>query len=438
MPNKRLSLRKSVRPMCITRPLSIGAHYRRSPTLRERWSLAETAISTGYSHTGKGFGQQLIWGARMQAIRGNQKNNMKRTFATVLSLFSLLITALPAFAGIVSLNGQTGNMQTLATTTGASTMHMQIISSANTHTFQWDNTPWRVDQGGTGQTSFTSGELIYGNGTSALNSTAGGTLGYVLQFNGTFPTWVATSSLGLVTPPAGSNGEIQFNNNGVFGADAQLKWSPLNFGAPTLILPRIAGRVFFDQFASSTPAQIYLAPGVDFAGHSNGGNLTLSGGAGHGAATNRSGGAFLYSGDVDNGAAPSINLAPLECSSGACSGGLVEILLAGGPGLNGKLAIEGQDGVHGEVDLDINSIFSTTRNFSFPDASGTFGLLEANQKWTGANTFSRGAVGTTTVNFGTMGSTTSHVCFNTKNTDGADISFYFVGTSMVVANNACQ
>jgi hypothetical protein len=37
-----------------------------------------------------------------------------------------------------------------------------------------------------------------------------------------------------------------------------------------------------------------------------------------------------------------------------------------------------------------------------------------------------------------MGSSTSHVCFNTKNTDGADISFFFVGTSMVVENNACQ
>ena len=73
----------------------------------------------------------------------------------------------------------------------------------------------------------------------------------------------------------------------------------------------------------------------------------------------------------------------------------------------------------------------------FPSYSGTFGLLETSQIWTGNNTFSKGT-GTTTVNFGTIGDSTSHVCFNTKNTDGDDISFFFVGTSMVVENNACQ
>ena len=36
---------------------------------------------------------------------------------------------------------------------------------------------------------------------------------------------------------------------------------------------------------------------------------------------------------------------------------------------------------------------------------------------------------------GKMG-TMDHV--NTKNTDGQDISFYFVGTTMVVENNPCQ
>lgn len=48
-----------------------------------------------------------------------------------------------------------------------------------------------------------------------------------------------------------------------------------------------------------------------------------------------------------------------------------------------------------------------------------------------------GASATTTVNFGEVGSATSHACFNTKNTAGSDISFYFVGTSMVVENKLC-
>jgi hypothetical protein len=49
-----------------------------------------------------------------------------------------------------------------------------------------------------------------------------------------------------------------------------------------------------------------------------------------------------------------------------------------------------------------------------------------------------GASATTTVNFGSVGLTSSKACFNTKNTVGSDISFYFVGTSMVVENRLCR
>jgi hypothetical protein len=49
-----------------------------------------------------------------------------------------------------------------------------------------------------------------------------------------------------------------------------------------------------------------------------------------------------------------------------------------------------------------------------------------------------GTVATTTVDFGDYATTTSSVCFNTKNTAGTAISFYFVGTSMVVESNRCR
>ncbi|MBX4188169.1 MAG: hypothetical protein KW793_03480 [Candidatus Doudnabacteria bacterium] len=49
-----------------------------------------------------------------------------------------------------------------------------------------------------------------------------------------------------------------------------------------------------------------------------------------------------------------------------------------------------------------------------------------------------GAGATTTSTFGDISVTSSHACFNTKNTVGADISFYFVGTGMIVENNLCK
>lgn len=84
------------------------------------------------------------------------------------------------------------------------------------------------------------------------------------------------------------------------------------------------------------------------------------------------------------------------------------------------------------------SLLTNHRNINLPDFDGTFSLLEANQVWSGDNTFSKGASATTTVTFGEIGDISSKVCFNTKNTDGNDISFYFVGTSMVIENNICN
>ena len=49
-----------------------------------------------------------------------------------------------------------------------------------------------------------------------------------------------------------------------------------------------------------------------------------------------------------------------------------------------------------------------------------------------------GASATTTVNFGEVGVSSSKACFNTKNTAGSDISFFFVGTTMVVENHLCR
>ncbi len=49
-------------------------------------------------------------------------------------------------------------------------------------------------------------------------------------------------------------------------------------------------------------------------------------------------------------------------------------------------------------------------------------------------------MGTTTIEFGLVdaGATGHHVCYNTKNTAGEAISFYFVGTTMVVESNLCK
>ncbi|MFH1956331.1 MAG: hypothetical protein ABIJ28_01670, partial [Patescibacteria group bacterium] len=76
----------------------------------------------------------------------------------------------------------------------------------------WNANAIDVTHGGTAQTSWTQGDMLYASAANTLAKLAIGTNGYVLQSNGSIPTWVATSTLGLggssgtVTSVSGSGG----------------------------------------------------------------------------------------------------------------------------------------------------------------------------------------------------------------------------------------
>jgi len=129
--------------------------------------------------------------------------------AAIISSIAFLVPAV-SFAGVISsINGQTGPAQILATTTDTTTMHMKIVSAADTvtNTFKWDNTPWAVAQGGTGATSFTNGSILfYSNGFSQDNSNLFWDAGYHVLGIGTN----STSTLAKLTVK-GSSGQSLLN-----------------------------------------------------------------------------------------------------------------------------------------------------------------------------------------------------------------------------------
>jgi len=59
--------------------------------------------------------------------------------------------------------------------------------------------------GGTGQTSYTTGDIIYASGTNTLSKLAAGTNGYVLTLSGGVPTWAASGGGGLVNSVVGTS-----------------------------------------------------------------------------------------------------------------------------------------------------------------------------------------------------------------------------------------
>src|SRR5437899_509733 len=131
---------------------------------------------------------------------------------------SLAIGALIAFSPAVSLatvgniNGNGDGNQTLV---AAADMHMDIVTSGGTHTFQWNNTPWNVNQGGTGATTpFSDGGVFFFS--SALNRfaqsanlawdntanvlTVGGTLNTTnLTISGALSGFLQTDASGVVS-----------------------------------------------------------------------------------------------------------------------------------------------------------------------------------------------------------------------------------------------
>jgi hypothetical protein len=100
---------------------------------------------------------------------------MKKIIATVSSIAFLLLPA-SSFAAVVTINGFNDSAHNLATTTGASTMHLKIVSTGGggsaTHTFQWDNSPWTIAQGGTGTTTFATGSLLFYGGSTITEDNA--------------------------------------------------------------------------------------------------------------------------------------------------------------------------------------------------------------------------------------------------------------------------
>jgi hypothetical protein len=73
--------------------------------------------------------------------------------------------------------------------------------------------------GGTGLATIPSGNVLLGNGTSAVSTVAPGTVGNVLTSTGS--VWISSAGGGGGTP-GGNNTEFQYNNGGVFAGAANL------------------------------------------------------------------------------------------------------------------------------------------------------------------------------------------------------------------------
>ena len=91
----------------------------------------------------------------------------------------------------------------------------------------WGGTAISAVNGGTGQVSYTVGDILYASSTTALSKLAAGTAGSVLASGGAgaAPYWKVDATGGGGGTPAGSSSWIQYNNGGSFGATSHLAYN---------------------------------------------------------------------------------------------------------------------------------------------------------------------------------------------------------------------
>lgn len=92
--------------------------------------------------------------------------------------------------GVTSISFDTTGLTPATSTTGAVTVAGTLVAA----------------NGGTGQSSYTTGDLLYASGTAALSKLGVGTDGYLLTVSGGVPTWQAAPASGVTSFSAGTTG----------------------------------------------------------------------------------------------------------------------------------------------------------------------------------------------------------------------------------------
>ena len=92
--------------------------------------------------------------------------------------------------GVTSISFDTTGLTPSTTTTGAVTVGGTLVAA----------------NGGTGQSSYTTGDLLYASGSSAISKLGVGTDGYLLTVSGGLPSWQPAPATGVTSFSAGTTG----------------------------------------------------------------------------------------------------------------------------------------------------------------------------------------------------------------------------------------
>jgi hypothetical protein len=142
-------------------------------------------------------------------------NNQSSGAITVNNASGTLIVSVPSggYTTVVLLSN--------ATSAGSWDRHDQTPANVSwsTNTFDyagsitsatWNGVAVAANRGGTGQSTYATGDLLYASATNTLSKLAASTNGYVLTLAAGVPTWAASGSGGSGTVNSGTIGQITY------------------------------------------------------------------------------------------------------------------------------------------------------------------------------------------------------------------------------------
>jgi hypothetical protein len=131
-------------------------------------------------------------------------------------------------------------------TSGTVTLQAPAVSGSTVLTLPSSSgnlvaSPVSVANGGTGLTSYSTGDIVYASATNTLSKLTAGTNGYVLTLAAGVPSWAAGGgglTIGTTTITGGTTGRILYDNSGVVGELATTGTGSVVLStSPTLVTP---------------------------------------------------------------------------------------------------------------------------------------------------------------------------------------------------------
>jgi hypothetical protein len=172
--------------------------------------------------------------------------------------------------------GSTGQVYTVS---GGVPVWSDITSVGTIATGTWQGTAIGAIYGGTAQTSWTTGDLLYASGTNTLAKRAVGSTGQALVVSGGLPTWASITTLGTIATGVWNGTQI----GATFGGTGQTSYTTgdLLYASTTNVLSKLAagsaGQIL--TMVSGSPA--WAQPAIPQRSVSADTSFALTDGGGH-------------------------------------------------------------------------------------------------------------------------------------------------------------